>query len=70
MVFRESPFWFQLVSGLCACGQYAVHFFHLLKVSVSAKQLKGMAQEVPWLCFMDKTNIILSCWTVSLWFCT
>ena len=45
---RESTsttFWFQLVWGLCACGQHTVNFFHLMGVSVSAKQLKGYGSE-------------------------
>ena len=40
---RESAsptFWFQTVWGLHACGKYAVNFFHLMRVSVAAKQLK------------------------------
>ena len=37
--------WFQLVWGLHACGQYAVNFFHLVGVSVYAKQLKGYGSE-------------------------
>ena len=35
-----SSFWFQPAWGLHACGQHTVNFFHLLEVSVSAKQLK------------------------------
>ena len=34
-------FWFQLVRGKCACEQHTVNFFHLMRASVSAKQLKG-----------------------------
>ena len=35
-----SAFWFQLVWGLCACGQHGVTIFHL----VSAAQLKDLYQ--------------------------
>ena len=41
----SSSFWFQLVWGLCASGQHAVNFFHLVGVSVSAKWLKGHSSE-------------------------
>ena len=34
-----SIFWFQLVCALCACEQHTVNFFHLVGVSVSAKEL-------------------------------
>ena len=41
----SSTFWFQPVWGLRACGQQTVNFFHLVGVSVSAKQLKGHGSE-------------------------
>lgn len=41
----SSAFWFQLVWGLCACGQHTVGLFHMLGVLVSAKQLKGFITE-------------------------
>ena len=37
----SSTFCFQLVWDLLLCGQQRVTFFHLLQVSMSAKQLKG-----------------------------
>ena len=36
---------FQLVCGLCACGQHIVNFFHLVGVSVSEKLFKGHGSE-------------------------
>ena len=41
----SSTFRFQPVCGLRACGQHTVKFFHLVEVSVSAKQLKGHSSE-------------------------
>ena len=41
----SSTFWFQLIWGLHAHGQHTVNFFHLLRVSVSAKQLGGHGSE-------------------------
>ena len=38
----SSTFWFQPVWGLRACGQHRVNLFHLVEVSVSAKQLKDV----------------------------
>ena len=38
-------FWFQLVWGLCACGQHRVNLFRLVRVSISAEQLKGHGSE-------------------------
>ena len=43
---QPSAFCFQLVWGLGAGGQHAVHIFLLARVSVSAKQLKDMAQDI------------------------
>ena len=37
-----STSWFQLIWGLHPCGQHTVNFSHLMGVSVSAKQLKGL----------------------------
>ena len=67
MVFWEptsSTLWFQPVRGLQAGHQHAINFFHLMGVSVSATQLKDMAQDIncslwggtkePLLCFMAK----------------
>lgn len=34
-----------LGSGLCACEQHPVNFFHLVRLSISAKQLKGHGLE-------------------------
>ena len=39
-------FWFQPAWSLCACGQSAANVFHLVGVSVSAKQPKDMAQNI------------------------
>ena len=65
----SSTFWFQLVWGLCACGQHTVSFFLLVGVPVSAKQLKGRGSEYYlyspwrtkglWLCFIAK--VLLFC---------
>ena len=38
---------FQPVRGLCACGQHAVNFFHLVGVLISAKQLKDIVLCIP-----------------------
>ena len=38
---------FQLVRGLCACGQHTVNFFHLVGVLISAKQLKDIVLCIP-----------------------
>ena len=49
MVFQEvtsSSFWFQVAWGLGTDGQHAVSFFYLEKILVSAKQPKGMAQDI------------------------
>ena len=46
-VSASLTFWFQLVWGLCACGQHTVNFSHLVRVSVSAKQLKDIIVCVP-----------------------
>ena len=49
VVFQKSilsAFWFQLVCGLCACGQQAANFFHLVGVLESAEQLKNLAQNI------------------------
>ena len=49
MVFQEvtsSSFWFQVAWGLGTDGQQAVSFFYLEKMLVSAKQPKGMAQDI------------------------
>ena len=67
MVFWESTsstLWFQPVWALQADHQHAINFFHLMGVSVSATQLKDMAQDINcslWggtketlLCFMAK----------------
>ena len=43
-----STFWFQLVCGLCTCGQHMVNFFHLMGVSVPAEQLKDTVMYIPW----------------------
>ena len=43
-----STFWFQSVWGLHVCGQHAFNFFHLVGVSVSAKQLGILSQNI-WL---------------------
>ena len=43
---QSSTFLFQLIWGLHAGGQHAVNLFHLVEVSVSAKQLKDMAQDI------------------------
>ena len=66
---QSSAFWFQPVWSLHACGQHAVNFLCLVEVSVSAKQLKDMAQVIiyspwggaktPWLCLMAK--VLLFC---------
>ena len=32
--------------GLCAYGQHAVNFFHLMRVLASVKQLKDMDQDM------------------------
>ena len=34
------------VWDLCACGQHAVYFFYLAVVSISAKELKVMSQNI------------------------
>ena len=44
----SSTFWFQQVWGLRACGQQTVNRSHLVGVSVSAEQLKGIVVCVPW----------------------
>ena len=41
---QPSAFCFQLAWGQGAGGQHSVHFFLLARVSVSAKQLKDVAQ--------------------------
>ena len=49
MMFQESQsstFWFQPVCGLRAGGEHAVNSLHLVEVLVSAKQLKGMVQDI------------------------
>ena len=43
---QSSTFWFQPVWGLRAGGQHAVNLFYLVRVLVSAKQLKDMAQDI------------------------
>ena len=43
----SSTFWFQQVWGLCACEQHTVNFSHLVRVSVSAKQLKDIVVCIP-----------------------
>ena len=54
VVFLEltsSTFWSQPIWGLCACGQHAINFFHLVGVLVSAKLPKDMVQDIiyrPW----------------------
>ena len=74
----SSTFWFQLIWGLRARGQHTVKFFHLLGVSVSAKQLRGHGSEYypywgdskcRWFCLMAKLLYYLSCLTVVLCFC-
>ena len=48
VIFQETQlpvFWLQAVWGLCAGGQHAGNFFHVVGVSVSAKQLKGHGSE-------------------------
>lgn len=68
VVFSEltvSTFWFWLVWVLPVCGH---HFFHLMGILVSIKQLKDMAQNIiyhpwwetkgPWLCIMAKLFIV------------
>ena len=71
----SSTFWFQPVWSLRACGQHTVKFFHLLEVSVSAKQLKGFGSENylspwggtkgPWLCLMAKLLLFCLAWLFS-----
>ena len=55
-------FWFQLVWGLCACGQHTVNFFHLMGASVSAKQLNDIVMCIPW---GGTRTLPQSCATVS-----
>ena len=43
----SSTFWFHPAWGLRACGQHTVNFSHLVKVSVSAKQLKDVVMCIP-----------------------
>ena len=43
---QHQPFASNQPEGLCACGQHAVNISHLVGVSVSAKQLKDMAQNI------------------------
>ena len=43
---QSSTFWFQPAWGLRAGDQHAVNFLHLVRVLVSAKQLKDMAQGI------------------------
>ena len=42
----SSAFWFLLVWGLHACGQHAVNFFDLVRVSVFADSSKDMAHNI------------------------
>ena len=42
----SAAFWFQPIWNLHACGQHAVNFFHLGGLSVPAKQLKNVAQNI------------------------
>ena len=44
----SSAFSFQWVWGLPACGQHTINFSHLVEVSVSARQLKGIVLCIPW----------------------
>ena len=70
-----STFLFQPGWGLQACGQHAVNFFHLMGISVSAKQLKGMAQNIIysprggtkslWLCLIAKHLLLCLAWLFS-----
>ena len=46
--WSSSTFWFQPVWGLRACRQHTVNFSHLVGVSVSANQLKGIVMCIPW----------------------
>ena len=41
----SSPFWFQLVCGLCTSGQHTVNFFPVIGVSVSAEEFRGHGSE-------------------------
>ena len=43
----SSTSWFHLVWGLCACGQHAVKFSHLVGASASAKQLRDIMMCIP-----------------------
>ena len=38
---QSSASWFQSFRGLCADGQHTVNFFHLVRVSISAKIAQG-----------------------------
>ena len=51
-------FWFQPAWSLCACGQRAANVFHLVGVSVSAKQPKDMAQNIIY-SYYGGTNLTL-----------
>ena len=43
-----SSTWFQLIWGLCACGQHEVNFSHLVGFhSAAAKHFKGHGSEYP-----------------------
>ena len=65
----SSVCWFWLFWCLHACGQHAVNFFYLVRVSVPAKQLKRHGSEYylspwegangPWFCLMAKLLILL-----------
>lgn len=41
----SSPFWFQLVCGLCTSGQHTINFFPLIGISVSAEEFRGHGSE-------------------------
>ena len=78
----SSTFWFQPVWGPRVRGQHTVNFFHLMGLSVSAKQLKGHGSEYylspwggtkgPWLCLMANYYffVLLRCFPLFLHFHT
>ena len=39
--------WFQLYWGLCAYGQHIFNVSHLMRVSISAKQLQDIVRYIP-----------------------
>ena len=78
-----SIFWFQLVWGLLACGQHPVNFSNLMKISVSAKELKDTVVGTPWgvqgpvqrlhCCFLTVPHLSqhpLPPWLATVWTCS